>query len=183
MEAELPGGSENKHLFSPSATSCWAEEASASQPWEGSLNKPKSKEVFMFESFQNSFMNHRRAVRQSCVPQFSGSDIQPFIPYSAQLPDGLSAEPKRVSQEPDPFVTDRYSNAPFFSAQVCHPNRSNHSGMFSQLGHPSSFSALRSHHTDMMHYPPSHMLERDSAPPFSSFLSPEHWSFPPMRLY
>ncbi|CAB1417812.1 unnamed protein product [Pleuronectes platessa] len=40
-----------------------------------------------------------------------------------------------------------------------------------------------SYHTDMIHYPPSHLLERGPAPRLSSLPSPELWSFPPMKLY
>ncbi|KAM4735226.1 proline-rich protein 19 [Anableps anableps] len=58
---------------------------------------------------------------------------------------------------------------------------SNHLQAFGQFSpfHPN----FRPNPTDMMHFPPSHMLERNLAPPSSSLPSPEHWSFPPMRLY
>ncbi|KAK7886860.1 hypothetical protein WMY93_026481 [Mugilogobius chulae] len=37
---------------------------------------------------------------------------------------------------------------------------------------------------DLAHYPPSYMLEQGpNLSSVSSFASPEHWSFPPMRLY
>lgn len=183
MDSEPPGASASDNLFSLSATSCWAEKASASQHWEDGFNRSKSKELFMLDSFENSFLNHSRAIRESCGPQYSGSNIQPFFPYPAQLPDRHSAEPMHFPLEPDPFVTDRYSNAQPFSAQIHHPNQSNHFQAFSQFSHTLTCPPLRSHNTDMMHYPPSHILEREQAPPFSSLSSPEHWSFPPMRLY
>ncbi|XP_074509269.1 proline-rich protein 19 [Sebastes fasciatus] len=178
MEFEPPEGTTSDHLFSPN--SCWGEKASASQPWEDSFNRLKSNKA-MFDSFENSFMNHTRAVpERSSASQYGGSNIQPFFPYQTQLPDRRSAEPMLFPQEKDPFETDRYSFAPSFSAQIHHPFSFQ---SFSQFSHPSVCPPLRSHHTDMIHYPPSHMLERDPAAPLSSFLSPEHWSFPPMRLY
>lgn len=182
MDSEPPGTSAVDHLFSTSATSCWAGKASTSQHWEDSWTRPQSKESFMFDSFENCFLNHSRTVRESCGSQCSGGNTQPFFSYPAQLPDGYSAETMHFPQEPDPFVTDRYSYAPTFSSQIHHPNRSHYFQTFSQFSHPSACPPVRSHNTDIMHYPPSHMLERKPAPHFSSW-SPEHWSFPPMRLY
>lgn len=179
MDFEPPGVSASDHLFSP--TSCWGEKASACQHWEDSFNKPKSKEA-VFDSFENNFMKHSRAVPpRSSGSQYSGSNMQPFFPYQAQLPDRRSTEPMYFPQEEDPFETDRYSFAPSFSAQIHHPQQSFQP--FGQFSHSSTCPPLQSHHTDMMHYPPSHMLERDPAAPRSSFPSPEHWAFPPMRLY
>lgn len=182
MDFEPSEVTASDHLFAPSPTSCRGEKAPASQHWEDSFNRPKSKEAVMFGSFENSFMNHTRAVTgRRSVSRYSDSNIQPFFPYQAQLPDGHSAVPMHFPQ--DPFETDRYSFAPSFSAQIHRPPQSNHFQPLTQFSHPSTCPPLRSHHTDMSHYPPSHMLERDPAPPLSSFPSPEHWSFPPMRLY
>uniref|UniRef100_A0A3B4WBI7 Uncharacterized protein n=1 Tax=Seriola lalandi dorsalis TaxID=1841481 RepID=A0A3B4WBI7_SERLL len=116
-------------------------------------------------------------------PHYNDSNIQPFFLYQTQLPDRRSAEPMHFPQEQDPFETDRYSLAPSFSTQIHHPNQSNHFQPFSQFSHPSTCPPFRSHNIDMMHYPPSHVLERGPALPLSSLPSPEHWSFPPMKLY
>ncbi|GLD65303.1 uncharacterized protein AKAME5_001677900 [Lates japonicus] len=160
------------------------EKASASQFWEDSFNRPKSKELFTFDSFDNSFMNHTRAARErSHGPEHNDSNIQPFFPYQTQLPDRHSAEPMHFAQEKDPSETDRYSFTPSFPTQSHNPNQSNRFQTFNQFSHPSSCPPLRSYHTDMTFYPPSHMLERSPAPPLSSLPSPELWSFPPMRLY
>uniref|UniRef100_A0A3Q3ABX9 Uncharacterized protein n=1 Tax=Kryptolebias marmoratus TaxID=37003 RepID=A0A3Q3ABX9_KRYMA len=98
-------------------------------------------------------------------------EIQPF-PFQ----DGLSANPMQFPQEQDPFEPDIYS----LPTQI-HPHpQSSHFQPFDQL---STYPTFRSRGTDMMHYPPSHMLERSLTPPPSSLQSPEHWSFPPMRLY
>lgn len=182
MDSKPPGTSTVDHFFSPSATSCWPGKASTSQHWEDSWARPQRKESFMFDSFENSYFNHSGTVRESCGSQYSGSNLQPLFPYPAQLPNGYTAETMHFPQEPDPFVADRYSYAPTFSAQIYNPNQSNYLQTFSQFSHPSACPPIRSHNTDMMHYSPSHMLEIKPAPPFTS-LSPEQWSFPTKRLY
>ncbi|XP_071326916.1 proline-rich protein 19 isoform X2 [Trachinotus anak] len=184
MDFEPSGASARDHLSVPSSTSYWGEKASASQHWEDSFNRPTSKESVIFDCFESSFMDHTTAVREkSCGPHYNDSNTKPLFPYQSHLPDRHSAEQMHFPQEQDPFETYRYSFAPSFSAQIHHPNQSNHFQPFSQFSHPLTCPPLRSHHTYMMHYPPSHMLERDPAPPLSSLPSPEHWSFPPMKLY
>ncbi|XP_034410044.1 uncharacterized protein si:dkey-250k15.4 [Cyclopterus lumpus] len=180
MDFEPFGGTTSGHLFSP--TSCWEEKTSVSQHCEDHFNKPKNNQAVMFDPFENSFMNHTRAApERSSGSQYSSRNIHPFFPYPTQLTDRHSAEPMHFPQEKDPFETDRYSNVPSFSAHIQHPLQSFQP--FSQFSHPSTCPPLWSHHTDMVHYPPSHTLERDPAAPLSSFPSPGHWSFPPMRLY
>ncbi|XP_056299726.1 uncharacterized protein si:dkey-250k15.4 [Pseudoliparis swirei] len=180
LDFELFGGTASDHLFSP--TSCWEEKASVSQHWDDIFNKPKNNKTVTFDPFENSFLNHTRAaLERSSGSQYSGANTQPFFPSPTLLPYRHSAEPMHFPQEKDPFETDRYSHVPSFSAQIQHPLQSFQ--RLSQFGHPSACPPLRSHHTDMIHYPPSHTLERDLAAPLSSFPSPGHWSFPPMRLY
>ncbi|XP_054476961.1 uncharacterized protein si:dkey-250k15.4 [Anoplopoma fimbria] len=180
MDFEPSGGTTRYHLFSP--TICWGENASVSQHWEDSFSKPKNNKAVMFDSFENSFINHKRAVpERSSGSQYSSGNFQPFFPYQTQLPDRCSADPMHFPREKDPFETDTYSFAPSFSAHIHNPLQSFQP--LSQFSHPSTCPPLRSHHADMIHYPPSHTLERDPAAPLSSFPSPEHWSFPPMRLY
>ncbi|XP_073341967.1 proline-rich protein 19 [Pagrus major] len=184
MDFEPSGVSATDHLFAPSSTSCWREKASESQCWEDRIDRPQTKEPVVFGSFENSFMNHTRvAAGRSGRFQYSDTNTQPFIPYQAQLQDRRLADPVYFPPDQDPFEIDRYSFAPSFSAQTYHPQQLNHFQPFSQFSHPPACLPLRPHHTDMMHYPPSHMLDRDPAPPLSSLPSPEHWSFPPMRLY
>ena len=184
MDLEPSGASASDHLFAPSSTSRWGEKASASQYRKNSFNRPNNKESVIFDSFENIFMNHAREfIGKSCGPQCNDNNIQPFYLYQTQLSSRHSAEPMYFPQEQNPFKTNRYSFAPSFSTRIHHPNQSNHFQPFSQLSHPSTCPPLGTHHSDMMHYPPSHMLERGPAPPFSSLLSPEHWSFPPMKLY
>ncbi|XP_068426063.1 proline-rich protein 19 [Clinocottus analis] len=179
MDFEPFGGATSDHLFSP--TLCWGEKFSVSQHWKDRFNKPKNNTAGMFDPFEKSFLNHTRAVpERSSGSQYRSSNIQPFVPYPTLLPDRRAA-PMHFPQEKDPFETDEYSFAPSFSVQMHHPLQSFQP--LSQVSHPSTCPPLMSHHTDMIHYPPSHTLERDLAAPLSSFPSPEHWSFPPMRLY
>ncbi|KAA8591703.1 hypothetical protein FQN60_017077, partial [Etheostoma spectabile] len=174
MDFEPSGVTASDHFFSP--TSCWGEKASASHHWEDSFNRSKRKEAVMFKSFEN----HTRAVpERSSGSQFSGINNQRFFPYQTQLLDRHSPAPTHFTQEKGPFEVDGSSFAPSF-AKIHHAQQSFQP--FSHFSHPSTGPPLRSYHTDMMHYPPSHMLERDAVAPLSSFPSPEHWSFPPMRL-
>ncbi|KAK5921831.1 hypothetical protein CgunFtcFv8_019155 [Champsocephalus gunnari] len=161
MDFEPSGGTASSHLFSP--PSCWGQKASQSELWEDSFNGNSSNKDFTFDSFENTFKDNTRAERSST--------IQPFFPYQTQLPGRRPAE---LMHFPDPF-------APSFSAHTHHPQESFHA--YSQFSHPSTGPPLRSHHTDMKHYPPSHMIDKDPAAPLSSFPSPEQWTFPPMRLY
>ncbi|XP_059195237.1 uncharacterized protein si:dkey-250k15.4 [Centropristis striata] len=180
MDFEPSGVTASDQLLSP--TACWGERGSASQHREDSLNRQRGKEAVMLDSFENGFMNFARAApERSSGSQFNGSNIQPLFPFQTQFLDKCSAEPVHFPQAKGQFETDRYSFAPSFSAQIHHPQQGFHP--FSQFSHPSTCPPLRSHHTDMIHYPPSHMLEGEPAAPRSSFPSPEHWSFPPMRLY
>ncbi|KAK2844808.1 hypothetical protein Q5P01_011467 [Channa striata] len=158
MDLWQSGASASDRLFSPSATSCWEGKTSAFQHKQSSFNR----------------LNNR-AVRERCGPHYTGSSIKLF-PHPAQLPDEHS-EPKVFPREPEQIVTDRHTYAPSFSAQMYPRNLSN------QFVHLSTCPPPRYPNPDMMHYPPSHMLERDPGPPHSSSLSPEHWCFPPMRLY
>ncbi|XP_044064750.1 uncharacterized protein LOC122881981 [Siniperca chuatsi] len=165
--SELSGVTAINHLFAPSRTICWEEKASASQHWEDSFNMPKSKEAIMFGSFENSFMNNTRALpERSSGSRYSDSNIQPFFPYQAQLSDRHSAESMHFPQKQGPFETDRYSFTPSFSAHIHHPQQSNHFQPFSQFSQPSTCPPLRSHHTDMMHYPHLTCLKETQHPPF-----------------
>ncbi|XP_034729114.1 uncharacterized protein si:dkey-250k15.4 [Etheostoma cragini] len=175
MDFEPSGVTASDNFFSP--TSCWGEKASVSHHWEDGFNRPKSKEAVMFKTFEN----HTRGVpERNSGSQFSGINIQRFFPYQTLLLDRHSPAPTHFTQEKGPFEVDGSSFAPSF-AQIHHAQQSFQP--FSHFSHPSTGPPLRSYHTDMMHYPPSHMLERDAVAPLSSFSSPEQWSFPPMRLY
>lgn len=174
----------SEHLFAPSPTSCWGEKASASQHWKDRFNRPKSKDALMFGPVENSFVNQTRAVTErSSGSDYTDHNIQPFFPYQAQLLDRHSAGPMHCPQEQGPFEHDKYSFASAFSSKSHLPQQQNPFQPFNQFSLPLNCPPVRSHHTDMMNYPPSHMLDKDPAPPLSFFPSLEHWSFPPMRLY
>uniref|UniRef100_A0A3P9K0C1 Uncharacterized protein n=1 Tax=Oryzias latipes TaxID=8090 RepID=A0A3P9K0C1_ORYLA len=109
----------------------------------------------------------------SCEPERCSSSI---LPYRGQLLD--AGEPELFPKEPDHFGMDS------FPAHISPPSHSRHFQRFRRCREPSPSPAPSSDYTDMRHYPPSYMLERSPGPPHtSSFPSPEHWSFPPMRLY
>ncbi|KAM8869644.1 proline-rich protein 19 isoform 1-T2 [Spinachia spinachia] len=160
-------------LFSP--TSCWGETASVFQHWEYGFNKPKKNKGVMFDTFET------QAVPERCSgSRYSSSDLHPPFPYQMQLPGGRSAEPMRFLQDKDPLETDRYYYTAH-STQIPHLLQSFQP--WSQVSHHSTCPPSRSRLPDMTHYPPSHTLERDTATPHYFFPSPDHWSFPPMRLY
>lgn len=173
IHGKTPEVSANDYLFSHFATSCWGEKSSSSQHWGDSFSRSTSKDVFLC---CNSYPNLSSGITESCRLQHSGNNIQPFLTHTAQLTDRHSAEPR-------PFLTDRCSNYQSFSGQSRYTRQSDNIQRFSQFTERSPCPPLRPHNADMMLYPPSHMLERDTAPPLSSLPSPEPWSFPPMRLY
>ncbi|XP_074538974.1 proline-rich protein 19 [Halichoeres trimaculatus] len=168
------------HLFAPSPVSCWEERNSQLPHWGHSLSRQISQETFIFDSFENRLMNQTRALIGS---QYTVSNTQNFSPHQAKLQERHSAESMHFPQETDAFGVGRHSFASSFSSQVQRPAQIQGFQPFSQISQPSACPLPRPHPTDMIHYPPSHVLERERAPSRSSLLSPEHWTFPPMRLY
>ncbi|XP_060937988.1 uncharacterized protein si:dkey-250k15.4 [Limanda limanda] len=173
---------ERDYLFPSSPTSCWGDKASASQRWDAGLNRTNCKESVIFYPFDNSISDHTGAFREkSCGPQYK--DTKPLFPYQTQMIDRHSAGPMHFPQDQHPFQTERFSFPPSFSSQIHHPNPSSIFQPFNQSSPALTCPPISSYHTDMSHYPPSHMLERGPAPCLSSLPSPELWSFPPMKLY
>ncbi|XP_047454142.1 uncharacterized protein si:dkey-250k15.4 [Mugil cephalus] len=166
MDFESTGASAEK-FFVPSPAICREENPSPSEPWEGIFIKSQGDKIITWDSLDENFIKTSAGRERSCGPQYPDSNIQPFFPNQVQLP----AESLHV--------TDRY-----FPVQA-HHRQSDHFKPFSQFSWSSNCPPppLRSHPLDMIHFPPSDMLGRDPAPLSSSLLSPEHWSFPPMRLY
>uniref|UniRef100_A0A3Q2DWA0 Uncharacterized protein n=1 Tax=Cyprinodon variegatus TaxID=28743 RepID=A0A3Q2DWA0_CYPVA len=114
------------------------------------------------------------------------SSIQHFFPYqdrhlAAMQQDRHLADTQLFPQEQNESETDRFYSAPVYQSKSHSCPQNNLLQTFGQLSpfHPN----FRSNPADMMDYPPSHMLEKSLAPRSSSLHSPEHWSFPPMRLY
>lgn len=168
-----PSGSAPCDLFAPSPKFFQNKKAELWQDF-----RSKSEESAFFDSFPKSFMNHtKREVREMTRElQTDYFDIQPFFHFQ----EGHSAEPAQFSKEQNLFEPARNVFAPLFPPQFHPHSQSSHCQPFEQF---SARPTFRSYQTDMRLYPPSHMLERSLTPPPSSLLSPEHWSFPPMRLY
>lgn len=181
MDFEPDGPSASDHLFPPFPFSHLGVTASASQ-FHDSFNSPATKESFIFGSYKNSFIYQATGTRErSCVPHCDNINAQAFLPHQTRQPGRHSADP--MHQDQNPFETERnpFASSPF--NEIRHPNRSNHFQPLRQFTHPSTCPPVSAPHSDMMHYPPSHMLERGPALPLSSLPSPERWSFPPMKLY
>lgn len=174
IDFELSGAA-TSDLFAPSPKLFQNKKGSA-ELWKDF--KSKSEESALLDSFQTSYMNHtRRKVREmTCKPQMDNIDIQSFFPFQ----DGHSAEPVQFPQEQDLVEPAGDLFAPRLPTHSHSHLTSSH---FQSLAQLSIRPTFRSHSTDMMHYPPSHMLESSLTPPRSCLQSPEHWSFPPMRLY
>uniref|UniRef100_A0A3B5MYW9 Uncharacterized protein n=1 Tax=Xiphophorus couchianus TaxID=32473 RepID=A0A3B5MYW9_9TELE len=144
--------------------------------WE--TNKCKTQESDLLDSFQNKFVNQTRNLRERLsAQQPHHSNAQPFFSHQVRHSADLHGFP----QEQNPSKTDRFYFAPFFPSKSHRQPQSNHLQAFGQFS--PVHQNFRPDPTDMMHYPPSHMLERNLAPTSSSLPSPAHWSFPPMRLY
>lgn len=171
-----PSTASSDHVFAPSPTSCWGEKHSAPQHQDDCFNRKKCTKSVVFDCFESSFTNGSRSVREgSSGLQCRGRTIQPFFPFKA---DRYSTEPRQFPPEENSFEAGQCCSASAFTDR----QQINHQP-FSQFSHRPSRPNLRSHHSDMINYPPSHMIDKGPASSLSSFLSPEHWSFPPMRLY
>ncbi|XP_029359835.1 proline-rich protein 19 isoform X3 [Echeneis naucrates] len=171
FESSEASASDNLFIFSPNKY--WPETTSAPQLWEDSFNKPSSKEWVSFDSYKGNIMYQSSGVTEEhCWLRRKDGNAQPFS-YQAKMPHKRSVERMYIPQKEELFQPDRRSFSLPFPTHIHHHDQPNHFMPFSQLNPPA----------DLMHYPPSHMLERCPAPPLSCLLSPEHWSFPPMKLY
>ncbi|PWA20664.1 hypothetical protein CCH79_00011598, partial [Gambusia affinis] len=171
-----PSGTSVTDLFAHSPISYQVDNVSGPELWE--TNKCKTQESDLLDSFQNNFVNQTRNLRERLSEQQPHhSNIQPFFSHQ----DRHSADLHVFPWEQNPSKTDRFYFAPFFPSKSHRRPQSNYLQAFGQFS-PAQQN-FRPNPTDMMHYPPSHMLERNLAPTSSSLPSPEHWSFPPMRLY
>lgn len=177
MYFEPSGVTDSEHLFTPPPTSLWE----TSQHWKEGFTRPRSNETLMFGSSESSLMKQTRDNRE----RSSGSHYTegPFFSYQPQLQDRHTAGPLYCPVEQGLFESEKCSFAPFLSDKIHHPQQHSHIQPFSQFSSPLICLPGRSQLTDIYKYPPSHMLERDSAPSLSLFPSLEPWSFPPMRLY
>ncbi|KAF7227053.1 proline-rich protein 19 [Nothobranchius furzeri] len=146
-----------------SSSNLFQEDKSFWKSWEEF--GPEEEQSAPFESFSSSFMT-QDATDISCRQQQHRTNNQPFFLQQDRHPEDLIQSP----QEEDPFEPRQFSFPHSFSNQIQH--------------HPQPFDRLSTHPASyMMRYPPSHMLELSPAPAPSVLPSPEHWSFPPMRLY
>ncbi|CAG6014917.1 unnamed protein product [Menidia menidia] len=171
------------NVFACSPPSCIERKDFASELWQDSVNMSNGKDTGLFDSFESSFINPTKDSGESSFGQQDNyNNIQFSFPYRGQLLDRRSEKPLKIAQGYSPIGTGSHAFASSFPSQFHHIPQGNHYQPLSQLNQHSTGPKLRSHHTDMMQYPPSYMLEKSPAPS-SSFLSPEQWFFPPMRLY
>ncbi|XP_038140260.1 uncharacterized protein si:dkey-250k15.4 [Cyprinodon tularosa] len=180
-----PSGTSVNDLFTHYQILPKGENVSRPECWEET--KSKTQESAMHNSFQSQFLNQSWKSRQWISEQQPHhSKVQHFFPYqdrhlAAMQQDGHLADTQLFPQEQNESETDRFYSAPVYQSKSHSRPQNNLLQTFGQLSpfHPN----FRSNPADMMDYPPSHMLEKSLAPRSSSLHSPEHWSFPPMRLY
>ncbi|XP_034029884.1 uncharacterized protein si:dkey-250k15.4 [Thalassophryne amazonica] len=174
MDFEPHGPSSSDDLFAPSSSAFWTDKASRAQ----------SRESNLMNFSESNFINQTTWLRErSRDPPYYNSSSRLFLHSGSGLEDLDSVEPRHYTRKKDPFKTATCISASSSFGRLHHSEDSNHFHHSTQVSQPPTCSSIRSHHIDMTNYPPSHMLERDSAPLFSSFSSPQHWSFPPMKLY
>ncbi|XP_028326143.1 proline-rich protein 19 [Gouania willdenowi] len=180
METDSPRVLEKKCFAPIPATS--REETISPYLYGKSSNISHNMGSHRFDSSECSIQIHTRAHGLQSSGQLSNDmDVQPVLSYPVQLPNRWAADPMLFYQNQDPIETDSLSFDPSFPAQVPHPSHSRGSNVFNLSSYAPT--ACMSNNTDMMHFPPSHMLNSSPTLPSSLLPSPEHWSFPPMRLY
>ncbi|XP_029959221.1 uncharacterized protein LOC115397157 [Salarias fasciatus] len=181
-----PSKSSASDFFTTSLLLCPDGNAANSQHWQDSLFRSKSKETPLLDSFESSFMKHTNTVReQSFGSQYYNSRMQPPFNYQAKHPDRYSTEEMQFPHQQDPFKTSTHPFAQSISSPKYRPLQSTHFPAFNKFTDHSylPYSPHSNTYTDMRHLTQSHTLGRGSQTPGSSFPSPEHWSFPAMRLY
>lgn len=173
--------SEQEHLFAPSPTSSSINAASGPCHVGDGFIRPQSKEGGMFES-THSLMNlcDTKETHSSSRLTSDFNTKQNFVSY--QVTHRHSAESMLLPEHTT--GTYKYTFGNSFSDQIPHYQQRRHVEPFGHYSHPPAYPAFRSHHLDLEHFSPSHMLNRGSTLSRSfSFPSPEQWSFPPMRMY
>uniref|UniRef100_A0A3B4B2J0 Uncharacterized protein n=1 Tax=Periophthalmus magnuspinnatus TaxID=409849 RepID=A0A3B4B2J0_9GOBI len=167
-ECLLDSTNEEAHLFSPSfAPSCVDGPSSShvnnffitTQGQEFTMPQQKTKKDVTFSDITT--VRHRQSPLTSVMNNYGVDPLNsvPFPQMHSSFEKHKYSCGKSLSDE-IPYFHQEYSFEPYQ-----HVN-----------------SALRP--VDLAHYPPSYMLEKSPILSMSSYFpSPEHWSFPPMRLY
>nr|XP_057909098.1 uncharacterized protein si:dkey-250k15.4 isoform X2 [Doryrhamphus excisus] len=148
--------SSSHHLFATSAA--WR--SKSSPPRHFHFDQPRDKSLSAFGPFEGRFTDDKRCHR-SCQDLTGRYFVEQF-PFQRDL-----------------LESEKYSFPSTFSGQF-HPPPLSH---FSQ---PPALTSLHSQHaqqSDRIRYPPSYILEKNPSPSLTPLPSPDHWSFPPMRLY
>ncbi|XP_076008743.1 proline-rich protein 19 [Genypterus blacodes] len=168
VDFEAPGTPCRDLLFAPPASRRWEVQTSAPQGWDQRFSRTERRESSVsFDGLEESFLNQATVVRERMdLPPFVDLGARPFLPH----PAGLIHRHAVVPQE-----THRLN----YTQDSHHP----HHHPYIHFTRSPTWPSIRSHHTNTTPFTPSHMLDRYPASPLPSHLSPEHWSFPPMRLY
>ncbi|KAJ0065894.1 hypothetical protein NL108_000128, partial [Boleophthalmus pectinirostris] len=120
------------------------------------------------ERQEKKTMDHRRNPLDSIMNNYS---VEPLHSETVPFPHMHSS-----------FETQKYFDGKSFFNEIPYFDHKCSFEPFSHVNFPLDSPSFRP--VDLAHYPPSYMLEKGPIlPTSSSFPSPEHWSFPPMRLY
>ncbi|KAJ3597566.1 hypothetical protein NHX12_001089 [Muraenolepis orangiensis] len=159
MGLEPSASSPPCHHLAFSPASQWAEvDPPMPQPWDKRFKNERMRASVDMGCVEGSWLNQATAGQPARRPADSGQRPGEYTPVELDRRSLATSSLSWYSREEDyqhPFYHFHRPTKPF----------------------PQPY------HGDMMHYPPSDLLDRPRSSPLTSFNSPEQWSFPPMRLY
>ncbi|KAK0139788.1 hypothetical protein N1851_023308 [Merluccius polli] len=161
------------HYLSSSPVSQWAEvNPPVTQPWDKRFNSTERESDDMGH-VEGYLLNQATALQMGSKSLNRETGRHPFTRYLPGQPGGHPAN-LRHRHGRRSFATS--SSAPYSREE-------DYCQSFYHFNHHPTNPFPKTYNGDMMHYPPSDLLDRGQSPPLTSFNSPEQWSFPPMRLY
>ena len=171
--------------FSP--TPQWARvDPPVPQDWHKKLNSARMRDSSVIGPDEGYSMYQATAARpKSSAPPEANRDLSRphFLRYLPGQPCGHPADPWLHPGGRAAAEIGLCSLATSSSAPARYSRKEDYGHPFYHLNRRPTNPFPKPYHADMMHYPPSEMLDRVPSPPPASFNSPERWCFPPMRLY
>ncbi|XP_055019205.1 uncharacterized protein si:dkey-250k15.4 isoform X2 [Boleophthalmus pectinirostris] len=167
---------ERDYLFSPPFGSSCVDEPKNSGRVDDFFASRQEQEFSVPQQEHQNYMafsdittvSHRRNPLDSIMNNYS---VEPLHSETVPFPHMHSS-----------FETQKYFDGKSFFNEIPYFDHKCSFEPFSHVNFPLDSPSFRP--VDLAHYPPSYMLEKGPIlPTSSSFPSPEHWSFPPMRLY
>ncbi|CAL8247469.1 unnamed protein product [Lota lota] len=174
-----------RQYLSYSPVSQWAEvDPPMPHAWDKRLNSARIRDSAFMGRDEGYSVNQATAVRlESSGPPEANRDSSrhPFLRYLPGQPCGHLADLwHHPGERPAPEI-GLCSLAT--SSSAWYSRKEDYRHPFYHLNRRPTNPFPKPYHADMMHYPPSDLLDRGPSPPPTSFNSPERWCFPPMMLY